>query len=149
MQGGDFTKGNGTGGVSIYGRKFKDENFTLQHDRPGLLCMANSGWVIFSDFDCICVITVLLLYFRIEKHNLYIFSGDRPNTNGSQFFITLAPCPWLDGKHVIFGQCVAGFDIAQKLETMGTESGKPKKLAKIMKCGEHKKKMYVICDAAI
>ena len=48
-----------------------------------------------------------------------------PGTNGSQFFICFGPTPHLDGRHAVFGQVTQGMEILDKLEAIGTQSGKP------------------------
>ncbi|RKP15728.1 Mal s 6 allergen, partial [Rozella allomycis CSF55] len=110
-QGGDFTNEDGSGGKSIYGDKFPDENFILQHTGRGnilklkflgLLSMANAG----------------------------------PNTNSSQFFITFKATPWLDGKHTVFGEIIQGEEILNKIEQCSTEKGVPTKRITIVSSGE-------------
>jgi len=50
-----------------------------------------------------------------------------PNTNGSQFFITFAATPWLDGHHTVFGKVVKGLEVLDKIEAVGTQQGTPTK----------------------
>lgn len=102
LQGGDFERHNGTGGYSIYGNKFADENFKVNHTKEGLLSMANAG----------------------------------KNTNGSQFFITTVATPWLDGKHVVFGEVVEGMETVKKIEALGSQSGKTQKKITIAESGQ-------------
>jgi cyclophilin family peptidyl-prolyl cis-trans isomerase len=84
-------------------------------------------------------------YFEDEtfqvKHTqpgLLSMANAGPNTNGSQFFITLETCPWLDGKHVVFGQVISGMDIVGKIESYGNKNnqqGTPREELRIIDCG--------------
>lgn len=94
VQMGDYENSNGTGGKSIWGPKFPDENFILKNKKY-TLSLANSG----------------------------------PDTNGSQFFINFADNKFLDGKHVVFGEVIKGFEILDVMENMPTnETDEPVQL---------------------
>ena len=104
VQGGDFIKGNGSAGESVFnGKKFKDERagLALKHDRRGVLSMGNSG----------------------------------KNSNSSQFFLTFDKAPHCDGKHVIFGEIVSGFQVLDEIEKLGSTNGEPTKPVCITDCG--------------
>ncbi|XP_073749860.1 probable inactive peptidyl-prolyl cis-trans isomerase-like 6 isoform X6 [Callorhinus ursinus] len=132
IQGGDIVEGKGDDGESIYGPTFEvilnqyqsegkrksqfpskcmwsqlyqmkpDENFSIPHNKRGVLGMANKG-----------------------RHS-----------NGSQFYITLQPAPYLDRKYVAFGQLTEGIEVLQKLELVPTENERPKQRCIIVDSGD-------------
>jgi len=59
-----------------------------------------------------------------------------PNTNKSQFFITLAETKWLDEKHVVFGKVVDGIDLLKSLESLGSKTGATTQDCRISSCGQ-------------
>ncbi|CDW79830.1 peptidyl-prolyl cis-trans isomerase [Stylonychia lemnae] len=102
IHGGDIIKANGSGGESIYGAKFNDENFSHSHSQAGVLSMSNIG----------------------------------PNTNNSQFFITLDDYPHLDDQYVAFGQVVKGLDFLKIINKYGSVKGTPRANITITDCGQ-------------
>jgi len=106
IQGGDFTRMNGTGGESIYGTKFPDENFKAKHTRPGLLSMANSGPnTNGSQFFLTTVKTSWL-------DGAHVVFGEIAEND------------------------TVSFDVMKQLEACGTEDGTPTKKCFIEDCGQ-------------
>ncbi|KAI5238965.1 hypothetical protein E4T42_08832 [Aureobasidium subglaciale] len=113
VQGGDITRGDGTGGDSIYGGDFEDENLGWRDmDAAGLVCMANRGKATNS------------------SHNQFF-----------RFFVTLDSCPHLNNKHTIFGRLVGGEDtLARMAKVQVDKDDKPLEPVLIARCGELERK---------
>jgi cyclophilin family peptidyl-prolyl cis-trans isomerase len=102
IQGGDFERGDGTGGFSIFGETFPDEQMGLKLQLSrGVIAMANAG----------------------------------PDTNGSQFFITVVGADWLNGKHVVFGRVLKGMDIVDEISDLPVDATTDKPLTPVVISG--------------
>ena len=114
-QGGDFVNSNGTGGHS----SFVDKDSSDSNNKNCKKYFADENF--------------------IHKHDspyLLSMANSGRNTNGSQFFITMAACQWLDGKHVVFGKIIDGQDVVKSIEECGSNpSGNCSKRVVISDCG--------------
>ena len=120
------------------GKKLHYKGSKFHRIIPGFMCQGGD----FMKGDGTGSVSIYGKTFGDEN---FVFSHDQPgllsmankgsNTNGSQFFITLADCGWLDGKHVVFGKISEGIEILNEIEFTGSPSGKPKVDVVIEDCG--------------
>ena len=136
LQGGDFTHHNGTGGKSIYGEMFPG----TPRPYPLFLVILNCSGR--RELQTQAQPTRALVYGqRGTQHQRFTGLSTLGNAQyvqltWPQFFITTVVTPWLNGKHVVFGEVAEGMDVVKQVESTGTESGRTQAKVTITSSGE-------------
>ena len=101
------------------------DEFMIQGGCPDGTGMGGPGYTIQDEFDKKLV---------HGKPGILSMANAGPNTGGSQFFITLVPCEWLDGKHAVFGHVISGMEVVESIGRVPTDSmDRPTKKVEIKK----------------
>ncbi|TYJ56840.1 hypothetical protein B9479_002450 [Cryptococcus floricola] len=142
VQAGDFERRDGTGGVSIYGELFPDEKVGLggplpsavrakekekeqkEKEKEGKEGEKDGAKAEEKEKDGEKKVEKRER-LKFDKEGILAMANNGKDANGSQFFVTTVnECDWLDGKHVIFGEVIEGYDIIKEIESRGNKEGK-------------------------
>ena len=155
-QGGDFTAGNGTGGESIYGTVFEDENFKLKHDRPGLLSMANAGPNTNGSQFFLCTAATPWLDGKHGTKTLCLYLATCDVAVPGTCLLTLVrwSCQAASSYQVccarntstmlcavVFGAVIEGMGVVKRMEAVGSKSGATARRVVISDCGQLESKL--------